>query len=429
MVRKLTLEECQQFAITKGGQCLDTEYINSKTLMQWRCYEGHTWRTKFNSIKASGSWCPHCAGTAKLTLEECQQTAIAKGGECLSTEYINCNTSMQWKCSTGHTWNSCYGSMKSWNTWCPYCAHNLKKDLAECQQFAIDKGGECLSTEYINCNTPMQWKCSIGHTWYVKFSSVKGSNSWCPSCSIINSRLTLKECQQAAIAKGGECLSTEYIDTLTPMQWKCNKEHVWTTNFCYIKYSNSWCLICANNNRRLSIEECQQFAIDKGGQCLSEEYINLFTKMKWKCDKGHEWEAIYSSLKNSNTWCPICSSGRSEKSCRKIFEKYCNAKFPNVRPTFLEGLELDGYNMELKVAFEYQGKQHYHYMYFFHRGDYNKFLKQKERDMRKYKLCKKYHIHLVVIPYHFSYMAESALETFIIENLVKNDFNKLHLSN
>ncbi len=36
--------------------------------------------------------------------------------------------------------------------------------------------------------------------------------------------LTLKECQDLAISRGGECLSTEYINQGTSMQWKCKKK-------------------------------------------------------------------------------------------------------------------------------------------------------------------------------------------------------------
>ena len=56
----------------------------------------------------------------------------------------------------------------------------------------------------------------------------------------------------------------------------------------------------------------------------------------------------------------------------KKFEKLFEKKFPKNRPEFLRRsngrkLELDGYNEELEIAFEYQGKQHYEYLHCFHR--------------------------------------------------------------
>jgi hypothetical protein len=49
--------------------------------------------------------------------------------------------------------------------------------------------------------------------------------------------LTLKECQDLAINRGGKCLSTEYINTITHMQWKCKEEShpSWPATFKNIK--------------------------------------------------------------------------------------------------------------------------------------------------------------------------------------------------
>ena len=42
-------------------------------------------------------------------------------------------------------------------------------------------------------------------------------------------------------------------------------------------------------------------AINKGGE---NEYINGSSHLRWKCVKGHEWNA---TLKNRDSWCPICA--------------------------------------------------------------------------------------------------------------------------
>ena len=57
--------------------------------MMWKCHKGHIWNIPLNSIKNSGSWCPYCGGTMKLTLEDAKQIALSRRGECLSTEYKN----------------------------------------------------------------------------------------------------------------------------------------------------------------------------------------------------------------------------------------------------------------------------------------------------------------------------------------------------
>ena len=40
-------------------------------------------------IKNKNSWCPYCAGQAKNTLDIAKMVAINKGGDCISNEYVN----------------------------------------------------------------------------------------------------------------------------------------------------------------------------------------------------------------------------------------------------------------------------------------------------------------------------------------------------
>ncbi|MBK8353740.1 MAG: hypothetical protein IPL21_19445 [Saprospirales bacterium] len=67
------------------------------------------------------------------------------------------------------------------------------------------------------------------------------------------------------------------------------------------------------------------------------------------------------------------------------------------RPQFLQGLELDIYIEEIKVAIEYQGIQHFQPVK--HWGGEEAFQKQKMRDKKKKKLCKAEGIKLVYF-YH-----------------------------
>ena len=295
MPAKLTLEQCQQTAIERGGKCLSTEYKNNSTKMKWQCKEKHEWEAKYGNIKNNESWCPICL---LITLEDCIKTAQERGGKCLSTEYKNTSTKMRWQCEKGHEWKASYHTIKAGH-WCPYCAGKAKYTLDDCQQTAIERGGRCLSTEYIIKDTPMLWQCKEGHEWKASYGSIKNSKTWCKICSSkqngINQRLTLDECQQTAKERCGECLSIEYITNNTKMKWKCKEKHEWEATYHAIK-GGHWCPHCVGT-ARLTLEHCINVAKERGGKCLSTEYKNSKSKILWQCKEGHEWEACYGNKK------------------------------------------------------------------------------------------------------------------------------------
>jgi len=57
---------------------------------------------------------------------------------------------------------------------------------------------------------------------------------------------------------------------------------------------------------KLILKDCQLFAEENGGKCLSTKYINNKMKMHWKCAEGHTWESSFSNIKNRKRWCPDC---------------------------------------------------------------------------------------------------------------------------
>jgi len=100
---------------------------------------------------------------------------------------------------------------------------------------------------------------------------------------------------------------------------------------------------------------------------------------------------------------PKCSKG--EGICKEHMERRMGVPFTRVRPDFLknpvtgENLELDIYNEDLRLAVEYNGKQHYEYNRHFHRGSNDRFQNQQYRDLIKQQLCRDQGIYLIVVPY------------------------------
>jgi len=95
---------------------------------------------------------------------------------------------------------------------------------------------------------------------------------------------------------------------------------------------------------------------------------------------------------------------KMEGECRRLFEAIFRDAFPSCRPAFLHNprtghnLELDGWNPRLKIAFEYNGAQHYFYNPFFH-ADVRAFEQMQARDAFKRAVCAREGITLITIPY------------------------------
>lgn len=394
------LERCRSVANTRGGECLSSVYVNGGTHLEWRCGEGHIWQATPENIVTAGTWCPYCAGNRKGSLERCCAVAKERGGECLATGYTNNRTDMLWRCSEGHEWLACFSHIFD-GTWCPYCAGTVKGTLEKCQSTAKDRGGTCLSTEYVNRNTMMLWRCREGHEWNAPASIVLSQGSWCPYCSGRHNG-SLERCQSIAKERGGECLSKEYRRSNIPMLWRCSEGHEWSAPTNNIISNGSWCPYCAGQ-RSGSLERCQAEAESRGGKCLSTEYVNAYRKLRWRCSDGHEWEANADKVLNSGRWCPDCASGVTERICINIAEKLFGHKFTKHRPKWLVNdrgnqMELDGYCEELGVAIEYHGGQHYNFSPRFH-CDQDALKQRIKDDDDRRNLCAENGILLIEVPY------------------------------
>lgn len=78
------------------------------------------------------------------------------------------------------------------------------------------------------------------------------------------------------------------------------------------------------------------------------------------------------------------------------------------------GLELDGFNEELRLAFEYQGKQHYEEVGHFHRLA-EAFQAQQERDLETVRRCEGAFMTLLVVPYTIGF---TNIRKFVREELL-----------
>ena len=242
--------------------------------------------------------------------------------------------------------------------------------IEDAHVIAKSHGGKCLSTEYVRGkHEKLLWVCSEGHEFELAMAHAR-TGVWCRACGW--GTHDIKYMDGIAKTHGGRCTGGNYENALSIMDFVCAEGHTWSTSATTV-LQGSWCPVCAGVSKP-TLESIKEFAIAKGGRCLSDVYINNKSPLLWECGEGHKWSACSNAIVNVGEWCPECyrSKYKQEDNFRVVMENVFGAKLPTRRPAWLttEGgqtLEIDGFNEELMTGFEYQGQQHFWYIEYFHR--------------------------------------------------------------
>ena len=257
-----------------------------------------------------------------------------------------------------------------------------------------------------------------------------GNRDYCLQCKPINppkAKITKEDrykliCQKA-IERGGQCLSKNYVNAETTLEFKC-KNVMHPSWFAEAKHmlKGGWCQLCYFESLVIPLEDTKfiQVVKEKKGSVVGN-FVNVQTDCEIVCALGHKWKARPQRIVDG-TWCPLCSRGLSERICRTTVEQMFGEDFPSTRPSWLrnvEGnlMELDCYCEKLRLAFEYNGKQHYEAVDYFH----DSFEKRQYLDEVKKKLCQDNNVNLIVIPVFNKLFTKDKLQSFIAVECQKLD--------
>ena len=205
-------------------------------------------------------------------------------------------------------------------------------------------------------------------------------------------------------------------------KWKCKEGHI--TSFGLSSLVNG-CLTCFNNKRFMSLNDIDEWLK------TNESTIKLIPNQNWEgsnlpyefhcsiCNKDFS-RHFHSML--SGSLCPNQSRSYSEIVVEFYLEKLLGIKFvSNKKYDFLKNsngnnMELDGYNIEHKIAFEHHGIQHYEEGVF--HNERNALDNRKKDDEIKRKQCKLNNIRLIEIDVLFDYTPIEKLKETIKEKLI-----------
>ena len=284
------LQKCKSFAISKQGKLLSQSYLGANIKLKWECKKGHVWTSTPSNILNAGNWCQECLGRQKITIDTLKKDAAKSGGFILSKKYLGRKINHEWKCSQGHIFFATPNAIrnKRRKSFCKICIGIREYTIDDMKFIAKKNGGDCLSDKYVNNYTKLKWTCSKNHVWEsIPSQIIKGS--WCSEC-LGKKKFTINTFREIAQKNGGECLSSKFVNVKTKLLIRCNKGHEWEPIGETLLRGN-WCPYCSGRVSNRTIEDFKKIAIKKNGKCLSTKFINQKTKLKYQCERGHEFEA------------------------------------------------------------------------------------------------------------------------------------------
>lgn len=306
--------------------------------------------------------------------------------------------------------------------------------MTQVHQHVKKMGGVCHSSTYVNSKDPLILKCSKGHIFHKSFNKLISSKQWCPACrsnavkfvpDVL--RLFVDKNEGKLLTPLHEISGCNYI-----VEIQCSKGHIWRKAAGQMLYSQHWCPECGRSGKgeRLNVERLKKVAQSRGGEILTKIIVNQHSRVEVKCADGHIWHTSAFCLLYKNTWCPQCAGREGEKLSVQHIHETTGWIFYKKRPMWLKGLghtplELDAYCKETKLAIEYQGQQHYHFIPHWHKNE-ETFHEGQARDESKRKLCAEHGVMLFEIPYVDLPTPEkikAQIERLAYEKCLPYDFN------
>lgn len=287
--RRFSIEVAKELAKSRGGKCLSDSYVNNSEPLLWECSDGHRWQASLGSVKDRKSWCPYCnwyytEEKCRFIFESLTEQKFPKNrsfigieldGYCedfkFAFEYngkqhysdvayfanksdfssIKKRDKLKADLCRFHGVDLCvipyWESEKGDKSLLQFIIHFLRSKnipivnsqfdigafrknlgkLKRARQYAESKGGKCLS-KILHEGEPLVFQCSQGHTWSCK--NILGNRSWCRKChnryqSKRKRKHSISKMRDLAKKRGGDCLSSDYENNATKLEWICYKGH------------------------------------------------------------------------------------------------------------------------------------------------------------------------------------------------------------
>lgn len=239
-----------------------------------------------------------------------------------------------WVCAKGHHWQAAVHTRTGSGTGCPYCSGRRaitgETDLATrypdlAKEWHPTKNGSLTPEQVLPGSHRMAWwRCSNGHEWRAQIKS-RVNGAGCPICG--NKKVQVGDndlqslypllAQEWHPAKNGALTPADVVPgTRRKVWWRCEKGHDYQASVAS-RVNGSGCPICAgkkvlpgyNDLQSQYPELAKEWHPEKNGALTPAQVAPASNKkVWWRCEKGHDYQAVISARTMRGGCCPYCAN-------------------------------------------------------------------------------------------------------------------------
>lgn len=163
-----------------------------------------------------------------------------KDGVLLENSYLGWNKKHHIMCSAGHTFEMDPVHVIYHGNWCPECAGNKRFTIEKVRNIGINLNVKLISTEYVNSSTPLLWECRYGHQFLRCLSSLQTSSK-CLECNNID---LLSNLAQICSSFNCKLITSHWLGHSSMYDVSCNNGHLFRINGARIHLKKVICKKC-----------------------------------------------------------------------------------------------------------------------------------------------------------------------------------------
>jgi len=256
---------------------------------------------------------------SKINIDVFRDSLSIEGYILISDSYKDNKTKITCSCPKGHTYETTWFNWNTNKSRCPEC--NGGKTLhSDFIEHVITSEGYTLLDVYKNSKIGLNMLCDKNHDCTISYEMWK-QGVRCKVCSDIKRRTDIFNIINKAFEyEKYTLLSNEYISVEHKLKFKCPKGHLSDISWHSWKKGHR-CRKCADVDK-LDFDVISEHINSEGYTVVDTIYINCRTKLRLICPNGHEYNVSWDHFRSKGSRCPECSKA-DIMVIKELFEKDC----------------------------------------------------------------------------------------------------------